>query len=73
MIIQWKLSINWLSINLPEQGQKPLVEIMQNCMQLAKNAEEQKEKSQAIISKWKEKSLPEFPPDQSELSIRERR
>jgi hypothetical protein len=42
-------------------------------MQLAKNAEEQKEKSQAIISKWKEKSLPEFPPDQSELSIRERR
>ncbi len=33
---------------------------------------ERKEKSQAIIRKWKEKGLPELPQDLSEISIKER-
>ena len=33
---------------------------------------EQKEKSQAIIKKWKERGLPELPHDLSEISIKER-
>ena len=47
--------------------------IMQNGMQKAKKAVEQKEKSQSIIRKWKETGLPEFPDDLSELSIKERK
>ncbi|MHB1811804.1 MAG: hypothetical protein ACYCPR_05255 [Thermoplasmataceae archaeon] len=46
--------------------------IMENGMQSAKKTIEKKEKSQAIIKKWKEKGLPELPRDLSEISIRER-
>ena len=46
--------------------------IMQNGMQSAKKTIEQKEKSQDIIKKWKEKGLPELPEDLSEISIKER-
>lgn len=40
---------------------------------IKKITEEQKEKSQSIIRKWKETGLPEFPDDLSELSIKERK
>ncbi len=33
---------------------------------------ERKEKSQAIIKKWKERGLPELPHDSSEISKKER-
>lgn len=46
--------------------------IMQNGMQSAKKTVERKERSQAIIKKWKEKGLPELPHDLSEISIKER-
>ena len=46
--------------------------IMQNGMQSAKKTVERKERSQAIIKKWKEKGLPELPHDLSEISMKER-
>lgn len=46
--------------------------IMQNGMQNAKKIIERRKKSQAIIRIWKEKGLPELPPNLSEISIKER-
>ena len=46
--------------------------IMQYGMQSAKKTVERREKSQAIIKVWKEKGLPELPPNLSEISIKER-
>lgn len=46
--------------------------IMQNGMQNAKKIIERRKRSQAIIRIWKEKGLPELPPNLSEISIKER-
>lgn len=46
--------------------------IMQNGIQSAKKVIERKEKSQAIIKKWKEKGLPDLPLNLSEISIKDR-
>ena len=62
-LIKYKITINRTSA---------LRWIMQNGMQSAKKTIEQKEKSQDIIKKWKEKGLPELPEDLSEISIKER-
>ncbi len=61
-----------IKYNLANNRADALRWIMQNGMQNARKTIERKEKSQAIIKKWKEKGLPELPHDLSEISIRER-
>lgn len=61
-----------IKYNLANNKADALRWIMQNGMQNARKTIERKEKSQAIIKKWKEKGLPELPQDLSEISIRER-
>lgn len=61
-----------IKYNLANNRANALRWIMQNGMQNAKKTVERKEKSQAIIRKWKEKGLPELPHDLSEISIKER-
>jgi metal-responsive CopG/Arc/MetJ family transcriptional regulator len=61
-----------IKYNLANNRADALRWIMQNGMQNARKTIERKEKSRAIIKKWKEKGLPELPQDLSEISIRER-